>query len=297
MRVLVLGGEGMLGHKMFQTLVGSLKTSTVICTIRGRRKEPFYEKIGLFKLGDVVDRVDVTNAACLEATLRAIRPHFIVNCIGIIKQRDAANAAVPSIGINALLPHQLAEWAQEWDGRVIHFSTDCVFSGRKGSYSEQDPSDAEDLYGRSKFLGEVATQNGLTLRTSIIGRELSEFRSLLEWFLAQSGRSVRGYKRAIYSGVTTNYIARLVSRIVTERPDLSGLYQVTSVPISKYELLTRLRDAYQMNVTIEPDDSESCDRSMNGERFVAQTKFATPAWDVLINELVSDPTPYNDWRA
>ncbi|MGA2988810.1 MAG: sugar nucleotide-binding protein, partial [Terriglobia bacterium] len=143
----------------------------------------------------------------LEATLSALRPDYVVNCVGVIKQRTEAISPIPSITINSLLPHKLAQMAARWGGRIIHFSTDCVFSGKRGWYTEEDPSDAEDLYGRSKFLGEVVVANALTLRTSIIGRELVEHRSLLDWFLAQNHKTVHGYRRVIYSGVTTNYLA------------------------------------------------------------------------------------------
>jgi dTDP-4-dehydrorhamnose reductase len=220
----------------------------------------------------------------------------IVNCVGIIKQRDAASSAIPSITLNSLLPHELAAAAAGWGGRVIHFSTDCVFSGRRGGYSETDASDAEDLYGRSKFLGEVATDNALTLRTSIIGRELSEFKSLLEWFLAQEGKTVRGFRRVLYSGVTTTYLARVVGDLIERHPALSGLYQVTGHTLSKHDLLVALRDAFRRNIEIVPDSTEVSDRSMIGDRFHAATGITCPSWSDLAAELATDPTPYDRWR-
>jgi dTDP-4-dehydrorhamnose reductase len=234
--------------------------------------------------------------SALGRTLRGITPGFIVNCVGVIKQREEAKAAVSAITLNALLPHQIAEYAREWGGRVIHFSTDCVFNGKRGCYTEDDPSDAEDLYGKSKFLGEVATENALTLRTSIIGRELANFRSLLEWFLSQKGKSVRGFTRVIYSGVTTNYLADLVCRIISEHPSLSGLYQVTSPAITKHDLLCLIRDAFRLNIEIVPDENEVSDRSMVGDRFLQATGYRSPDWPGLVAQLANDPTPYEKWR-
>jgi len=162
--------------------------------------------------------------------------------------------------------------------------------------TEASPSDAEDLYGKSKYLGEVTAENALTLRTSIIGRELAHFRSLLEWILSQNGKSVRGFKRVIYSGVTTSYMADLVCRIVSEHPTLSGLYQVTSPAISKHDLLCMIRDAFRMDIDIVPDEKEVSDRSMVGEAFLRATGYRSPDWPALVSQLVNDPTPYEKWR-
>jgi len=294
MKILVLGGEGMLGHKMYQTLLARYLDTA--CTVSRSLYEPFYRQVDLFVQGKVIGDVDAMDLASLEEHLRILKPAFIVNCIGIVKQRVEATAAIPSIILNSLLPHKLSEWAGEWGGRVIHFSTDCVFSGRDGGYTEASPSDAEDLYGKSKYLGEVVEENALTLRTSIIGRELANFRSLLEWFLSQNGKSVRGFRRVIYSGVTTNYMADLVCRIVSEYPTLSGLYQVTGPAISKYDLLCMIRDAFRLDIKIVPDENEVSDRSMIGDRFLQATGYRSPDWPSLLAQLVNDPTPYEKWR-
>lgn len=292
--ILVLGGAGMLGHKMTQTL--RQRFPETACTIRGSLDDPFYSRIDLFKQGPVVENVDAMDWIALEHMLRERQPDVIVNCIGIIKQRDEANNAIPSITINSLLPHKLAATAAEWGGRVIHFSTDCVFSGKSGSYTEDSPSDAEDLYGKSKYLGEVSAANALTLRTSIIGRELSSFRSLLEWFLSQDGDTVRGFKRVYYSGVTTNHLSETVADVIERFPKLSGLYQVTSNTISKYDLLCLVRNAFGLNIEIVPDEIELSDRSMIGDRFNTATGRICPAWPELVAELADDPTPYSNWR-
>lgn len=294
MKILVLGGEGMLGHKMYQTLLARYPDTA--CTVARSLKEPFYRKVDLFRNGNVVDRVDAMDFPGLEKTLRGLRSDFVVNCVGVIKQREEATAAIPSITLNSLLPHKLVEIAAGWGGRVIHFSTDCVYSGKRGMYSEEDPSDAEDLYGKSKFLGEVAAGNALTLRTSIIGRELSNFKSLLEWFLAQKGKTIKGFRKVIYSGVTTNFMATLVGNLLEDHPALSGLYQVTAPPITKYELLRRLKEAYHLDVEILPDDREVSDRSMVGKKFLRATGYRSPDWDGLVAQLANDPTPYEAWR-
>jgi dTDP-4-dehydrorhamnose reductase len=294
MKILVLGGEGMLGHKMFQTLLEH--NPDTICAIRGSLKDAFYSKITLFRPGAVIENIDAMDLVALGNKLRTLRPEYVVNCIGIVKQRDEAKAAIPSITLNALLPHKLAEFSAGWGGRVIHFSTDCVFSGKRGRYDEDSPSDAEDLYGKSKYLGEVSAGNALTLRTSIIGRELAQFKSLLEWFLSQKGKTVRGFRRVIYSGVTTNHMSRLVGNIISDHPELSGLYQVTGPAVSKYDLLCMLKEAFNLEVEIVPDEQETSDRSMIGEKFIKATGYSYPSWMDMVAELANDPTPYDKWR-
>jgi dTDP-4-dehydrorhamnose reductase len=294
MNVLVLGGTGMLGHKIFQHLKECVPDAW--CTVRGDADEAETLASGLFAKGNVIGNVDAADLQSLERLLSECRPKVIVNCVGIIKQRTEGKEAIPNIEINALLPHRLAALSAIWQGRLIHFSTDCVFSGRRGSYSEEDQPDAEDFYGKAKFLGEVTAPNSLTLRTSIIGRELSQFKSLLEWLLQQNHRKIMGYTRAFYSGVTTNYMAGLVAKIIKEQPSLCGLYQVTSATISKYDLLCLVRDAYEMDVEIERDDKFLCDRSMIGEKFVKATGYRTPSWPELVAQLRHDPTPYDQWR-
>jgi dTDP-4-dehydrorhamnose reductase len=237
----------------------------------------------------------VGDFAALEAVLSALRPEYVINCVGVIKQRAEAVSAIPSITINSLLPHQLARMSERWGGRVIHFSTDCVFSGKRGKYVEEDLSDAEDLYGKSKSLGEVACENALTLRTSIIGRELSEHRSLLDWFLGRNHTTTGGYHKVIYSGVTTNHLAELVAAIIADHPELNGLYQVASDPITKYDLLGLVRDAYKLDIRIEPNDREVSDRSMKCEKLRQAIGYQCPDWPELVRQLAEDKTPYKDW--
>jgi dTDP-4-dehydrorhamnose reductase len=293
-KIIVLGGTGMLGHKMFQVLRESF--TGVFCSVRGGVRQPHVQSVGLFRGDDVISRVDVQQFSDVEAILSAFRPNYVVNCVGVIKQRAEAASPILSLTVNSLLPHKLAQMAAGWGGRVIHFSTDCVFSGKRGKYLEEDPSDAEDLYGKTKFLGEVRADNALTLRTSIIGRELYNGGSLLEWFRARNHSTIRGYRHVIYSGVTTNHLAELVSSIIRDHPLLNGLYQVASDPISKYDLLVLLREAYGLDITIEPDDVEVSDRSMYCDRLRAAISYKCPPWPVLVRQLATDETPYEQWR-
>jgi dTDP-4-dehydrorhamnose reductase len=291
-RILVLGGAGMLGHKMFEILDGLFPD--VWCTLRRPLTSKSYASMGLYRSPRVVRGLDVTALADVQSALREIQPNWVVNCVGVVKQRPHAADAVLSITINSLLPHVLADTIQEWNGRLIHFSTDCVFSGSRGNYCEDDLCDATDLYGRSKALGEVGAQNALTLRTSIIGRELSYHESLLEWFLAQRGRTVKGFRRAWWSGVTTNHLARVVAGLISRQQPLSGIYQLSSGRTSKYDLLLLIRDAFALNIEIVPDDAGYCDRSLDGTRFARATGYASPPWHELLAELVQDPFPYSD---
>jgi dTDP-4-dehydrorhamnose reductase len=289
----VLGGAGMLGHKVFQVLRERFPGTTAT-TREDVRAAPF-ANVTLLQGPDVVSGVDVFDFERFRAWLVRQAPDVIVNGVGIVKQRDDAKREIPSIVLNSLLPHRLAEAAEAWGGRVIHFSTDCVFSGRRGRYREEDPADADDLYGKTKFLGEVATPNAITLRTSIIGRELTEHRSLLDWFLSQKGKRVRGFRRVIYSGITTNEMANVVARIIEDFPTLSGLFQVVSEPISKHDLLKLVRDAYGLDIAIEPDDGEVSDRSMLGEKFQQATGWRAPLWPEMVRSLAADATPYAAW--
>jgi dTDP-4-dehydrorhamnose reductase len=288
LKTLVLGGAGMLGHKIVQTYLSA--SLPITCTVRSADIHPVLEG------AEVITNVDVTDQMGLRQLLESEKPEVTINCIGVIKQRDEAKSAIPSITINALLPHLLADWAQSWNGRVIHFSTDCIFSGKKGNYCIDDPSDAEDLYGKSKFLGEVSRTNAATLRTSIIGRELSHFGSLVEWFYAQDGKHVKGYRRAIYSGMTTQTMARLVLEIATKHPNLHGLHHAVSEKVNKFDLVTMIRDKAELDIEVEPYDDFFCDRSMLASGLEKGVGFRVPSWEEQLDELVNDPTPYGEWR-
>jgi dTDP-4-dehydrorhamnose reductase len=289
--ILVLGGGGMLGHKIFQLL--RPRFPDIRCTFRHQLPPKRPSASELFPSHAIITGVDASCWSELESLLVKLKPSVLINCIGIIKQRAEAKTPLASIEINSLLPHRLAALQALWQGRLIHFSTDCVFSGRKGNYTEDDFSDAEDLYGRTKYLGEVIATNTLTLRSSIIGRELADRVSLLEWLIQNNGGRVKGYCNAIYSGVTTIYLANLVGDLILKREDLSGLFQIASSPISKYDLLILLRNAFKLNIDIEPDQTFICDRSLNPAKFASATGYHCPAWPELVRELAEDPTFYD----
>lgn len=279
MRILILGGDGMLGHQLLKHLQPRHDVKVTL-----RRDLQAYQQLGLFNNDNAYDAIDVRSLDRLIEVLGDFRPDVVINAVGIVKQRPDAKESIPSLEINALLPHRLAVLCKGIGARLIHLSTDCVFSGKKGNYQETDPSDAEDLYGKTKFLGEVHDSNCLTLRTSIIGRELSRHKSLLDWFLGQSG-TVKGFTNAIYTGFTTIEMSRIVERMLIEFPNASGVYQVSSEPINKYELLLLFREKLSHNIEILPDGSFCCDRSLDSTRFRQEFNYVPPSWPEMIEEL------------
>ncbi|MBE0565728.1 MAG: SDR family oxidoreductase [Krumholzibacteria bacterium] len=293
-RVMILGGAGMLGHKLVQEL-GARFPGTV-ATVREPAGDPWLARVPILQGDHVRCGVDALDFARTAAVIREVRPDVLVNCVGVIKQRPGAKDAIPSLTLNALLPHRLALLLEEWGGRLIHFSTDCVFSGRGGLYTEDSVADAVDLYGRTKHLGEVDAANALVIRSSIIGRELKHFASLIDWFLARAGGRVGGYTRVVYSGVTTRYMARLVGDLIERHPDLRGLWQLASVPIAKHDLLLLVREAYGLDIAVDPDDTVVLDRSLDGRRFATATGIVVPSWPELVADMAADPTPYAQWR-
>jgi dTDP-4-dehydrorhamnose reductase len=288
MKVLILGVGGMLGHKLAQMLrdrhqiVGTLRQAAA-----SRRCSDLLSGVTL------VGGVNALDSDALLRVMADVRPDYLVNCVGIIKQLKTAHDPLLSIATNALLPHRLAGLCAASRCRLIHLSTDCVFSGRKGMYTEADESDAEDLYGRSKFLGEVSGPHCLTLRTSIIGREIESRVGLVEWFLRPDHQQVSGYRRAIYSGFTTQELARIIDTVMTRRPDLNGVYHVSSAPIDKLQLLHLLRSAYGVSTEIVPADAPVVDRSLDSRRFRSELGYQPPSWVSMIDELAADPTPYH----
>ncbi len=203
-----------------------------------------------------------------------------------------AKNAVKTLELNAVFPHRLAELAEQCGARLINISTDCVFDGVNGNYTENDLPNAQDLYGKSKSLGEVTGEKCLTLRTSIIGRELKTQHSLVEWFLSNEGKSVKGFTNAIYSGFPTVVLADIIERLISEFPQMHGLYQVSSEPINKFDLLQLIREAYRADIKIEPDADFKIDRSLNGTKFKEATGMIFPDWQTMIRRMADDNAPY-----
>ena len=278
-RILVLGASGMLGNAVLRLFSRSPGYKTV-GTVRALAPRPIPGAESAKLLGDV----DVERTDSLIAAVAAAKPDAIVNCVGVVKQLAAADDPLTAIPINALLPHRLARLAELTGARFIQISTDCVFSGQKGGYVEGDPPDANDLYGRSKLLGEVNYPHAVTLRTSIIGHELGGARSLVNWFLSQEG-STKGYRQAIFSGLPPVELARLIRDFVLPDLALSGLYHVSAAPIDKYSLLKLVAEVYGKDIEIEPDDRVKIDRSLNSDRFRAATGYVPPDWATLVRAM------------
>ena len=279
MKLLILGGDGMLGHQLVQSLAPRHEIQATL-----RLRATAYTRMPKEILERAIFGVEAADFASIERVIESARPQAVINAIGAIKQRSEARDAVKSIEINALLPHKLACACDVMDARLIQISTDCVFSGRKGGYREADVPDPEDIYGRSKLLGEVTGPGAITLRSSIIGLELNHRDSLVEWFLAQNG-AIKGFRRAVFSGFTTLEMARIVELVLLDHPEKQGLYHVSSAPIDKYTLLTKLRDRLDRDILIHADDDFQCDRSLDSSRFQSEFEYAPPTWDTMLDEL------------
>jgi len=290
MRILILGAAGMLGHRLCSLLTDRFEVWGTFHS-DGRGDERYH----VLPPECMITRVDAQNFTSVSSAIERVEPDAIVNCIGIVKQRDEAKQAVPSIQVNALFPHQLADLCVERGIRVVQISTDCVFSGFRGNYSEIDVPDPVDLYGRTKLLGELNRPGCLTLRTSIIGWQLNTFSSLLSWFALQRNKHIKGYRKAIYSGFSTTVLTQLIGDILQTRPDLNGVYQVSSEPISKFDLLVKLRDMLGWNdIAIEPDDQFFCDRSLSSTRFTTTTGWRSPTWEAMLKGLASEWPYYEE---
>jgi dTDP-4-dehydrorhamnose reductase len=291
MKILILGGRGMLGHKVWQVCRDGFDCRA---TIRGEAV-PAAER-ATFPPDETMAGVDAADFATVERAVDQAQPDVVVNAIGIVKQLDAAADPVISIEMNALFPHRLARLTAARGARLIHISTDCVYTGRAGRYTEDVPSDADDLYGRSKRLGEPTGPGALTIRTSIVGRELQGAHGLVEWFLGRRGGRVKGFTRAWFSGLTTAALAGTIVRVIDRHPDVSGLYHVAADRISKHELLGLVNDAFGAGITIDADETFEIDRSLDAGRFRAATGWAPAPWPEMVARLAADPTPYDEWR-
>ncbi len=279
-RILVLGASGMLGNTLLRyfatrdgfDVYGTARSPASVGSLSDELKARIFFGI------------DAENMNHLLRVFSEVRPEVVINCIGVVKQLSASEDPLSAIPINALLPHRLAHLANTREARVIHVSTDCVFSGSKGAYTEKDLPDATDLYGRSKLIGEIDYPNAITLRTSLIGHELYGARSLISWFLSQQG-AVKGFNRAVFSGLPTVEMARVIEAHVLPNPELSGLYHLSSYPISKFDLLTLVAKIYEKKIDIVPDESVVIDRSLDCEHFRSATGYSPKPWPELIRAM------------
>lgn len=282
MKVLVLGGDGMLGHHLLKSLSSMHEVKVTL-----RQDHSAYLIFELFSESNSFFGIDVRSLEGLTEVCAEFKPQAVINAVGIVKQRSTAKESIPSLEINSLLPHRLAVLCRAIGARLIHLSTDCVYSGSKGNYRDDDPSDAEDLYGKTKYLGELYESHCLTLRTSIIGRELSRRKSLFEWFMAQEGK-VKGFRNAIYNGFTTIEMARIIDMMLVQHPEACGVWQVSSEPIDKCTLLELIKAKTGKQIEIVPDESFVCDRTLDSTRFRTTFAYAPPTWETMISELAKE---------
>ena len=277
MKVLVIGASGMIGSTVLRVLSES-KDLVVLGTVRNASVKRFFTSAMASRL---IADVDVEHPDALLKVLDDVRPDVVINCAGLTKHKPEADDPLVSIPINTLMPHRLAGLCKLAGARLVHVSTDCIFSGEKGGYAEADFADARDVYGKSKVLGELVYPHTITLRTSTIGHELQSKYGLLDWFLSQETRC-NGYARAIFSGLPTVIFAQVIRDVVIPHNELSGLYHVAAKPINKFDLLKLIADVYGKSIDIVPDDKLVIDRSLDAERFRAATGYVAPEWEEMI---------------
>jgi dTDP-4-dehydrorhamnose reductase len=290
MKVIILGVSGLIGHKLFQELSASSETFGVL-----HRSKSHYNNLQLFSGDNVFENIDVIDFEILEKVFLNVNPDVILNCVGITKRKDEISNSKKVIAVNSLFPHLLADWAKTNNKRVIHFSTDCVFNGAEGNYNESSLTTAEDFYGRTKALGEIMYEHTLTLRSSFIGQELFGKTELLEWFIAQRGKQISGYTKTYYSGVSTIYLSKVVRSIISDFPNLSGLYHLApESSISKYELLCLARDAYKVDIKIMPDDQHVNNPTLDASKLRKAINICVPSWNTMMEELAANKSIYTN---
>jgi dTDP-4-dehydrorhamnose reductase len=286
--ILVLGIEGMLGHVMGSTLS---ERFNVIGTSRNTLNSKSAIRQILPKL-PIHEGLDICDADSVKNLMQAFKPDYVINCVGVIKQKMSPSSYLDCIEINSALPHRLSSICEENGSRLIHFSTDCVFSCKPGVKDLLTPPDPQDLYGRSKLLGELDHENSLTLRTSIVGRQISGSESLFEWLLSQKGKSISGYSQALYTGVTTKTLAKIVQQLIESDTNLHGVWQVASSEISKYDLLQLVNEKLNLGISIEKNSDFECDRRLDGSEFTRRTSISVPSWNTMIEEFKIDQEMY-----
>jgi dTDP-4-dehydrorhamnose reductase len=288
MRVLVLGATGILGHKLMQKLGRDFEVYGTV-----RREFDFSQAIPGWAQGGVITNVGAENPASVEKAIRAIRPEAVVNCIASPPWVQTRAEHRANIAVNAQFPLDLAVLCENAGARLIHISSDGVFSGARGLYTECDSCDAADAYGKAKFLGEVSGPNCLTLRVSLIGRDIRQPKSgLLEWLLSQRGKTIVGYRRSVFSGLTSCALAGIIRCVLAGHTGLSGVFHVAGAAVSKLALLESIRDRFSLRIRIEPGDGVVCDRSLDSSAFQRETAIRAPSWPEMIDELYEDSLHY-----
>jgi dTDP-4-dehydrorhamnose reductase len=292
-RILILGCSGLIGHKLLLKL--SERFDNVYGLMRKDKKE-----LNIFPqldLSRIIDHVDVNNIVHFEGVLHAVNPDVILNCIGITKRKIEKEFPLNPIFTNAYFPHHLANWAKHRGKRIIHFSTDCVFNGEIGNYDEFSLTTGEDVYGKTKALGEIRYHHTLTIRSSFIGKEIADFTELLEWFLAQKKKQIKGFTKAMYSGVSTTFMAKIIGDIIDKFPEMNGLYNLaTPEPITKYDLLCLARESFNIDVDILPDESFSTMPTLNGNKLREKMNLTIPSWRQMMDQLAAEKYYLNTKR-
>ena len=289
MRIVILGASGLIGHKLLQQF--QTRFDEVHGVLHGSAER--FAHLDFMKRAPLHENIQGEDFDQVSHVLDTVKPDAVLNCLGITKRRPEVNDPLRAVAVNSLLPHRLGAWARQNGSRVIHFSTDCVFDGTEGNYTEGSVTTARDAYGQTKALGETRDDHNLTIRSSFIGRELAVHSELLDWFLKQNGKSIKGYSRAMYTGISTLEMARIIGDIVEKHTDLSGLYQLSMAePIDKYSLLLLFRDAFGLDVEIEPDDTVAIDARLDGSRLRSEIGYELPEWRDMVQAIAADPTPY-----
>jgi dTDP-4-dehydrorhamnose reductase len=278
MRILILGGTGMIGHGLWSELS---RTNEVWATMRGEASR--LPEIPYINRRNIIENQSIDDLVTLRKRIHELKPGVVINCIGITKHMKESENAILTIKTNALFPYDLSILCRECQASMIQISTDCVFDGKKGNYSENDSPNAKDLYGRTKAISEIANESHvLTVRTSTIGFELFQPTNLLGWFISQNGKKAKGFKDAIYSGVTTRYLAHILDRFVLSRDFIPGLFNISGPVIDKYSLLKLIKKQLNLNIEIEPETITRIDRSLDSARFRELTGFYPASWEEMI---------------
>jgi dTDP-4-dehydrorhamnose reductase len=280
MKVLILGADGMIGHKMAQTLDED-KGIELILNSRSKSKnlKELYPSCKIYDY-DFLEKD-------IEELLEKTNPDFVINAVGITIRRGVENIKTSSL-INSIFPYKIEAWVSKNNKRSIHFSTDCVYSGKQGNYLDNDEPDSKDIYGITKGEGEVNSKNTLTIRSSMIGREIFNKTELLEWAISSRDKKIKGFDKTIYSGVTTLWMSKTISKILKYFPELSGIYNISSEPISKYDLITKINYHFKLNLDIVTDSSFFSNKSLNSNKFFSKTDLEKPDWDSMLASLYGD---------
>lgn len=280
MKIVVLGISGLIGSHIFKEFSKNFNTIGTL-----RKSIGNYKGVSLFKNDNVIDNVDVLNFENLSNILIKAKPYYIINCVGITKRKINNNIS-KAIEVNSVFPHKLADWAIKNNSRLIHFSTDCVYNGFEGNYNEKSPTNALDIYGKTKALGEIDYKNCLTIRSSFIGTELFDKTELLEWVLSNNRKKIKGFKKTMYSGVSTLFLTKFIMRIVSERIQINGLYNLApKIPISKYDLICLIKKEFNLNLEIEPENETIHNPTLDGSKLRSIVDIQIPSWDIMLKNL------------